>query len=160
MVIYYVILVEKVIFVDICLKLQIFSTTCSTTLIILKFYQYQEVHSLKQSKLAKFGGEIIFINGFMMSKSSDMTLKFNDIISPSCLCSVENVAMALKLSYLVVEINFFQIIIEQIVIHRSTAIYRCRITIYYVPWSETLFSFERVRLVSLPVQFQFHIMHL
>ena len=64
---YDVIFVEKVPFPVLAyLKWRTFSSTCSTSLIIMKFYQ--QVCSVKRSKLAKFQDDITSIDGVMTSQ--------------------------------------------------------------------------------------------
>ena len=65
---YDVIIVEKVPFPVLAyLKWRTFSSTCFTSPIIMMFYQ--QVRSIKKSKLAKFQDDIISIDGVMTSQT-------------------------------------------------------------------------------------------
>ena len=72
------------------LKWRTFSSTCSTSPIIMKFYQL--VRSMKRSKFAKFRNDIINIDGVMTSLiiRHDVKILWRHI-------SVKNVGIALKL---------------------------------------------------------------
>ena len=88
---YDVIFVEKVPFPVLAyLKWRTFSSTCSTSPIIMKFYQ--QVRSMERSKLAKFQDDIISIDGVMTSQNvrHDVKIWWRHI-------SVKNVGIALKL---------------------------------------------------------------
>ena len=88
---YDVIFVEKVPFPVLAyLKWRTFSSTCSTSPIIMKFYQ--QVRSIERSKLAKFQDDIISIDGVMTSQNvrHDVKIWWRHI-------SVKNVGIALKL---------------------------------------------------------------
>ena len=55
-----------------------FHSTYSTFPIIVKFYQ--QVRIVKRSKVAKFGNDIISIDGVATLKVTDMASKFDNII--------------------------------------------------------------------------------
>ena len=88
---YNVIFVGKVPFPVLAyLKWRTFSSTCSTSPIIMKFYQ--QVRSMKRNKFAKFRDHIINIDGVMTSLiiRHDVKILWRHI-------SVKNVGIALKL---------------------------------------------------------------
>ena len=92
---YHFIIVQKVPFPVLShLKWRNFSSTCSTSPIIVKFYQ--QVRSIKRSKLAKFRDNIIFIDGVMMSQiiRHDVKIWWRHT-------SVNNFGIAMKLCILV-----------------------------------------------------------
>ena len=105
---YDVIFVEKVPFPVLAyLEWRTFSSTCSTSPIIMKFYQ--QVRSMERSKLAKFQDDIISIDGVMTSLiiRHDVKIWWRHI-------SVKNVGIALKLCRLfdlvvaIICINFWE----------------------------------------------------
>ena len=77
------------------------SSTCSMSPMILKFYQ--RVRSVKKSKLAKFGSNIIIIYGVMASKKFRHDVKIRHDVKS---ISVKNVKITLKLSYFVLVIMY------------------------------------------------------
>ena len=60
-----------------------FSSTYSTSPIIMKFYQ--QVRFIERSKVAKFEDDVTSIDGVMTSQNDFdlMTFEFDDVISPS-----------------------------------------------------------------------------